>query len=136
MAVNNGTPGGIGTVGGFAAASGGTVAPGNGIGTLNVANNATFNAGSTYQVQVNAAGQSDLLMISNAATLNGGTVQVLAANGTYAPLTTYTILTALGGVTGTFAGVISNYAFLAPSLEYDPTNVFSRSFATRATSPM
>jgi outer membrane autotransporter protein len=124
VAVNGGTLGGTGTVGGIVVNGGGTVAPGNSIGTLNVANNATFNAGSTYQVEINAAGQSDLLLVSNAATLNGGTVRVLAATGTYAPSTTYTILTALGGVTGTFAGVTSNFAFLEPGLEYDPTNVF------------
>jgi len=52
-------------------------------------------------------------------------VQVLAGIGTYAPATTYTILTADGGRSGTFTeGVTSNLAFLDPSLSYDANNVY------------
>jgi len=83
----------------------------------------THNAGSTYQVEVNAAGQSDKLVVTGTATLNGGTVSVLAGSGTYNVSTTYTILTA-GSVVGTFGGVTSSLAFLIPSLTYDPTNVY------------
>jgi fibronectin-binding autotransporter adhesin len=102
----------------------GTIAPGNSIGTLNVAGNITFNAGSTYEVEVNAAGQSDRMAAAGTATINGGTVQVLAGAGNYAPATTYTILTANGGRSGTFASVTSNLAFLDPTLSYDPTSVY------------
>ena len=73
-------------------ANGGTLAPGNSIGTLTVNGNFTQNAGSTYQVEVNAAGQSDRINVGGTATINGGTVQVLAQPGTYARSTTYTIL--------------------------------------------
>ena len=51
-------------------------------------------------------------------------MQVLAENGNYARQTRYTILTANGGVTGTFAYVTSNLAFLAPTLTYDLNDVF------------
>ena len=112
---------GIGTVGNVIVA--GTIAPGNSIGTLNVGN-ITFQAGSIYQVEVNANGQSDRIVAAGTATLNGGSVQVLAGQGSYQPNTTYTILTAAGGRTGTFTGVTSNLAFLAPSLSYDPDNVY------------
>ncbi len=44
---------------------------------------------------------------------SGGTVQVLAASGAYNPRTTYAILTAAGGVSGQFAGITSNMAFLS-----------------------
>ncbi len=115
--------GGTGTVGGVVAQSGGTVAPGNSIGTLTVAGNAAFAQGSTFQVEANAAGQSDRLAVTGAATLQGGTVQVLAQNGTYNPRTRYTILSAGTGVTGTFAGVSSNLAFLTPTLRYQPAEV-------------
>ncbi|GJE37350.1 autotransporter family protein [Methylobacterium persicinum] len=115
--------GGTGTVGGLAALSGGTVAPGNSIGTLNVAGNATFLPGSVYQVEANAAGQSDRLAVSGTATLAGGTVQVLAQSGTYNPRTQYAILNATGGVSGQFSGVTSNFAFLTPTLRYQPTEV-------------
>lgn len=97
----------------------GTIAPGTSIGTLNVAD-VTFNAGSTYEVEVNAAGQSDRINASGTATINGGTVQVLTGAESYVPGTTYTILTAAGGRTGAFSGsVISNLVFLDPSLGYD-----------------
>ena len=112
---------GSGTVSNVAVA--GTIAPGNSIGTLNVGN-VTFQAGSIYQVEVNASGQSDRIVATGTATLNGGSVQVLAGQGSYQANTTYTILTAAGGRTGTFAGVTSNLAFLAPSLSYDPDNVY------------
>src|SRR5262249_52505830 len=110
---------GAGTIGGLVNA--GTVAPG---GTLSVNGPVTFQAGSTYEVEANAAGQSDKIVASGAAALAGGTVQVLAENQAYARQTRYTILTANGGVTGTFAGVTSNLAFLTPTLSYDPNDVF------------
>ncbi|WP_414474478.1 autotransporter domain-containing protein [Microvirga sp. M2] len=115
---SGGILGGNGTVGGIAAGSNGTVAPGNSIGALKVAGDVSFGAGSIYQVEVNAAGENDRIDAAGKANLTGGTVQVLAASGAYAPLTNYTILTAQGGVSGTFAGVTSNFAFLKPSLLY------------------
>jgi fibronectin-binding autotransporter adhesin len=115
---------GIGTIGGLDVASGGTVAPGNSIGTLRVAGDVTFEQGSIYQVKTNAAGQSDKITATGSATISGGTVQVLAQNGTYLRQTRYTILTASGGVSGTFAGATSNLAFLTPVLSYDPNDVF------------
>ncbi|BAU90982.1 outer membrane autotransporter barrel [Methylorubrum populi] len=114
--------GGNGTVGGVVAASGATVAPGNSIGTLNVAGNVTFAANSVYAVEANAAGQSDRIAAGGSASLNG-TVQVSAANGTYDPRTRTTILTAGGGVTGQFAGVTANLAFLTPTLIYSANAV-------------
>ncbi|WP_176936753.1 autotransporter outer membrane beta-barrel domain-containing protein [Bradyrhizobium brasilense] len=119
-----GTLGGNGTVGNLTIASGGTVAPGNSIGTLNVSGNVSFAAGSIYQVEANAAGQSDRIVATGKATLGGGSVLALAQNGTYAPQTTYTILTANSGVTGSFADVTSSLTFLNPSLTYDPSNVY------------
>jgi outer membrane autotransporter protein len=115
--------GGSGTVGGIVVASGGTVAPGNSIGTLSVTGNVAFAAGSTYQVEINAAGQGDRINATGFATLSGGTVQVLAEAGNYAAATSYTILTANGGVTGQFAGVTSNLAFLSPTLVHGSNDV-------------
>ncbi|HUO90593.1 MAG TPA: autotransporter domain-containing protein, partial [Rhizomicrobium sp.] len=131
-----GTLKGTGTVAGVSAASGGTVAPGNSIGTLNVAGPVSFAAGSFYEVEVNASGQSDLIAATGAATLSGGTVEVLAAPGAYGVSTTYTILTA-SSVTGTFANVTTNNAFFLPSLAYTPTEVdlTLQSAATLAQTP-
>ncbi len=102
----------------------GTVAPGNSIGTLNVAGNVALAAGSIYEVEVNAAGQSDKIVASGTATIAGSSVNVLAETGSYAPQTQYTILTANGGRSGTFSGVTSNFAFLDPSLSYDANNAY------------
>ena len=118
-----GTLGGTGTVGGVVAQSGAVVAPGNSIGTLNVAGNARFAAGSTFQVEANAAGQADRLAVAGTASLAGGTVQVLAAGGTYDPRTAYVVLSATGGVSGQFAAVTANLAFLTPTLRYATTEV-------------
>ncbi|MGX1785436.1 autotransporter domain-containing protein [Bosea sp. NPDC055332] len=123
VTLDGGTLGGSGTIGGMSVASGATVSPGNSIGTLTVSGNVAFASGSTYQVEVNAAGQSDRIAASGKATITGGTVQVLAQNGNYAAATNYTILTASGGVTGTFTSVSSNLAFLTPSLGYGGTSV-------------
>ena len=103
----------------------GTIAPGNSstIGTLNVNGNYTQNAGSTYQVKVGS--QSDLINITGNATINGGTVAVQAVAGVTPK--TYTIVTATGGVTGTYSGLTpttNNFAFVTPFLSYDPNNVF------------
>ncbi len=101
----------------------GTIAPGNSIGTISIAGNYTQNAGSVYQVEVNEEGQSDKLNVGGTATLNGGTVAVMAESGIFRLRTPYTILTA-GSVVGTFADVTSNLAFLTPSLSYDATHVY------------
>ena len=123
---SGGNLGGSGTIAG-SVTNNGTLAPGNSIGTLTVNGSYTQAAGSTYQVEVNAAGQSDRINVTGApgtATINGGTVQVVAASGNYGRSTTYTILNATGGVTGTYSNVTSNFAFLTPSLSYDANNVF------------
>src|SRR5215468_8025067 len=115
---------GNGTIGGLDVGSSGAVAPGNSIGTLRVAGDVSFEQGSVYQVKANAAGKSAMISATGAASIDGGTVQVLAQSGTYARQTRYTILTASGGVDGQFTDVTSNLAFLTPLLSYDPNNVF------------
>ena len=120
---SGGTIGGNGTLGGVMS-NGGTLAPGNSIGTLTVSGNLAQNGG-TYQVEANAAGQSDRINVGGTATIsNGAAVQVLAQPGNYGRSTIYTILRANGGVSGTYSGVSSNFAFLTPSLSYDANDVF------------
>ena len=124
--------GGQGRIGDLTAQSGGIVAPGvmMPFTTLNVAGNASFGPGSTFLVNVNPAGQNDKLAIGGRATLSGGTVEVLAGSGTYTPATRFTLLTAGGGVSGTFAALQTSsntsqaFAFLTPSLSYDANDVF------------
>ncbi|MDH6182858.1 autotransporter domain-containing protein [Polaromonas sp. CG_23.6] len=117
---------GTGSVGNTAVQSGATVAPGgNSIGTLNVAGNLTLAQGSVYQLNAASDGRSDQLRVSGVAALQGGNVSVLAS-GNFQPTTTYSILTANGGVSGQFAGATTDMAFLNPSLTYSPQNVTLR----------
>ncbi|MBS0541822.1 MAG: autotransporter-associated beta strand repeat-containing protein, partial [Proteobacteria bacterium] len=118
-----GNLGGTGTITGDVTTNG-TISPGNSIGTLNVTGTYTQAAGSTYSVEVNSGGQSDKINVTGNAVINGGTVSVQAASGTYARNTQYTILTASGTRTGNYSAVTSNLAFLTPSLSYDTNNVF------------
>jgi outer membrane autotransporter protein len=120
---NGGTLGGTGTVTGAVTVNG-TIAPGNSIGTLNIVGPYTQAAGSTYRVEISAAPASDLINVTGAASLLGGTVNVIAAPGTYAAGQRYTILTASGGVTGTYAALTDNMPFLEFGLFYDPNNVY------------
>lgn len=125
VTVNGGYLGGTGTVGGLVVNSGGTVAPGSSIGTLNVNGNVAFNAGSTFQVEINAAGQSDRIAATGTAALNGGTVQIVPLGAGFIANTQYTILTATGGVSGSFANLTtSGSPLVSGQLSYDVNNVY------------
>ncbi|SSC67149.1 autotransporter domain-containing protein [Ciceribacter selenitireducens] len=127
--LDGGTLGGTGTLGNVAVASGGTVAPGNSIGTISVGD-ITFASGSIYSVEVDDLGNSDLIDASGTATIDSGaTVTVGPENGTddgstYTFGTVYTILSAAGGVNGTFGTLTDSFAFLDGRLTYDADNVF------------
>jgi uncharacterized protein with beta-barrel porin domain len=133
LLVSNVTVGSGGTLGGSGAIFGnvsgsGTLAPGNSIGNLTVVGSYS-QTGGTYQVEVNAAGQGDRLEVAGTpgtATINGGTVNVVAASSSYPTSTTYTILNAAGGVSGTYSSVTLAHklAFLTPSLSYDANNAY------------
>lgn len=137
--LSGGMLGGSGTVG--AATIAGTVAPGNSIGTLNAAGDFSFASGSTYEVEVNDAGDSDRIAVAGAAVIDSGAgVHVTPENGTddgstYAPETTYTILTAAGGRTGEFSSLTDDFAFLSPTLTYDANNVYLKLSRDPVTAP-
>ncbi|WP_210302210.1 autotransporter-associated beta strand repeat-containing protein [Methylobacterium brachythecii] len=119
---------GSGRTGGLTVASGSSVSPGASagtVGTLNVAN-ILFSNQSFYQVDATALGQSDRITASGTATIQGGTVRVTAQAGLYNPTTSYTILSAAGGVTGRFSNVTSNFAYLTPFLTYDANDAYLR----------
>ena len=119
-----GSLGGSGTLGSITI-NGGSLAPGNSIGTMNVSGSVDFSGGGVYEVEVDAAGNSDLINATSMATLTNGTVLVLPEVGDYSLSTDYTILSAAGGLGGTtFNSVSSNLAFLTPTLTYDANNVF------------
>ena len=122
--LNGARLGGNGTIGTTIVASGATIAPGNSIGTLTVDGDITLAAGSIYEVEVDPTGAgSDLIAASGTAFLQGGSVVHIGADGTYDPTATYTILTAVGGIQGTFDAVSSDFAFLDATLGYDANAV-------------
>ncbi len=115
-----GTLGGTGSIDNVFV-NGGVLAPGNSIGTLNVAGSLTFSAASSYMVEISGA-SSDLTRVTGVATLGGATV-VVVPTGTVAKQ--YTILTATGGMPDTFNPVVSGVSpNLNPSLSYDANNVY------------
>lgn len=133
----DGTLKGSGTVAQATILSGGTVAPGNSIGTLTITGNYVQAAGSTYSVELGASGASDRIVVGGTATL-AGSLQIAPTSSGYSIGSHYTILTAAGGVSGTYAafdGTLSLFA--TASLGYDATTVYldvakSRSFVSAA----
>ncbi|MEO9270316.1 autotransporter outer membrane beta-barrel domain-containing protein [Serratia ureilytica] len=123
---NRGTLAGDGTVAAFRAFRGGSVAPGNGIGTLHVLHDAVFDRGSLYNVEVADNGDSDKIE-ARRAFLNGGSVNVslehnqnlLSQNEAQSLLgNKYTILTTTDGVNGRFENANPAYPFVNVTLDY------------------
>jgi autotransporter-associated beta strand protein len=118
------TPGamlsGTGTVPGVLVA-GGTLMPGQSVGTLNVRGNLVFTSAATYLININATTASQT-NVTGTATLNGATVQVVDDKD-ITKRHVYTLLTATGGVNGMFnpdvVGVKNKV-----DLFYDANNVY------------
>ena len=123
--VSGGTFTGAGTVANTTIANGGIFAPGNGTpgSFMTVTGNLAFQSGALYLVGLNPATAS-LAKVTGTATLNGGAGAAFLAGNYLAKQ--YTILTAAGGVGGTFGsfdtlGVPTGFK---TSLSYDANNVF------------
>jgi len=117
---------GTGTVGTTTVASNGVFAPGSGTpGTfMTVSGNLAFASGALYMVQLNPATAS-FASVTGTATLGGATVNAVYANGSYVAKQ-YTILTATGGVSGTFGSLVNTNlpANFKTSLSYDAHDAF------------
>lgn len=124
---SGGTLGGNGTVGATTIASGGNIAPGNSIGTLHVTGAFSANAGSTYQLEVNPnSNASDLILVNGTATIASGAKINVTANpaGTYQVGSHYTILTASGGVTGSYDTPTPISQYLGFRESQDANNIY------------
>jgi uncharacterized protein with beta-barrel porin domain len=122
---------GHGTIGGNVTNTG-SVQPGGTIGILTVAGNYTQAATGNLTIEItpNAAAGPGVgysqLSVGGSAVLAGG-LTVLPDAGTYTLGSRYTVLTAAGGRSGTFATVSYNpalAAFITPVVSYDANDVF------------
>ncbi|WP_024275450.1 autotransporter domain-containing protein [Hyphomicrobium sp. 802] len=112
---------GNGTIG--SASIFGTIAPGHSIGTLTFTGDYQQQAGSTYEVELDSTGKSDLITVDGAATL-AGSVVVKPASGQYKLGTQYTILTAQNGITGGYTSATDSMPFIDFALASDANNIY------------
>jgi subtilase-type serine protease len=131
---SQGTLAGSGTVANVTVNAGGTLAPGSleaqtalKAGTANVAGtrlavngNVVLQPGSTLAIFATPT-QSTSVAATGTATITGSNLKVVAGPGRY--VVDPTILTATGGVVGTFASVSDNLPFLRAVVSYAPTSV-------------
>ncbi len=86
--VDGGTLGGSGTIlGSVEVNAGGIHAPGNSIGTQTISGSYLLNTGGILQIEANAEGQSDKVIVGGTVNLTAAILEVIAAAGSYAPST-------------------------------------------------
>jgi outer membrane autotransporter protein len=109
---------GGGTVGGLDV--NGTLLSSKALGAAQVNGNLNMSSGSTLVFGTDAGGA--VINVSGNANLNGASLVTSASAGTHPWQNQYTVLQA-SSISGTFGSVTSNYAFLTPTLSYEPTSV-------------
>ncbi|MFL1417333.1 autotransporter domain-containing protein [Pseudomonas fildesensis] len=127
----SGILGGNGRIAALSVNSGGRVAPGNSVGTLQVAGDVNLGAGSTYAVELTPT-SSDRIVAGGKAILGGGSVTLALENSPTLLSQTeaqsligrqYSILQAAGGIQGQFGQILPNYLFLGGNLDYAANGV-------------
>lgn len=114
----------------------GTVSPGSSIGTLTVVGTFTQTADGNLDIEVNNAGQSDLIDITGNAVLDG-TVTVIPLSSNITPTTQYEFLRTTTGYGNTrFSGITSSNSRFRFKLLYQGDSVFIVALASRATLPI
>ncbi|WP_132033032.1 autotransporter domain-containing protein [Aquabacter spiritensis] len=119
---------GTGYIGGALVVNG-RVAPGNSIGAMAVNGNVAFQPGSAFIAELGASGTSDLLAVDGSVSVEGGTLALVPGTGFSPTLgARYVVLTAAGGIAGSFAldptyfGTAGSVLpFLAPDVVSDGT---------------
>ncbi|NWB89683.1 autotransporter outer membrane beta-barrel domain-containing protein [Pseudomonas agarici] len=98
----------------------GTLQTNTALGTASITRDLTMTSGSTLAYGVNANGGSAPVQVGGTAYLNGATLAL--TSDTYPGQNHYTVLQA-ASINGTFGRVTSDYAFLAPTLDYSANQV-------------
>nr|WP_249811133.1 autotransporter domain-containing protein [Bradyrhizobium sp. 149] len=116
---------GTGVIGNTTIANGATFLPGSGTSgsSMTVNGNLAFQSGAAYLVQISPTAAS-FANVSGSATLNGTVSAIYANTGNFAKR--YTILSAAGGISGTFGALASSNlpSNFTTSLSYDPTHAY------------
>lgn len=102
----------------------GTISPGNSPGTLTVNGNLLMGAGSVYRAEVQGA-VADRITVTGTASL-AGTLRLVPLGGAYSFNSPYTLLSAAGGVAGTFSPVDTTGSFgagVVASVDYTGNTV-------------
>jgi len=131
-ASKGGVVAGAGSYGAINVTDGGTVAPGSTLDTskaiaaLAVSGDFYQQAGSTYQAGL--ASSSDFIDVGGSATIDSGAQVELVRQGQASIDTRHILVTAAGGVNGTYGGLTGSLYTDSPfvdfELAYDPTNVY------------
>jgi subtilase-type serine protease len=94
------------------------------LGAARVSGNLNMGSGSTLSFGANADGSSAAVKVGGNVNLNGASLLVRGSQDfrAYPSRSRYTVLEA-GSISGQFDTVRSDYAFLIPTLNYDPTRI-------------
>ena len=141
--MSDATLAGVGQVGSTTVHNGGSIAPGNSIGTLTVAGDLGLQGGSTYQAEVQSDGARDHLAVTGAAQLDDGSmINVIKRDPKRYDLDRrYVVLTADQGLTGrftvmgdtlvsTFYDVVDHYDSNSVHLDVKQTRLFEEAAET------
>lgn len=118
---NGGMLSGNGSVGFTTIANGGVIAPGAPGSTLTVNGDFALANGATYVVRANTA-TADRITVNGNASL-AGNLDIRADAAEYDASVRYTILSTSGLVSGSFANVASDFAFVTPVVSYTSNEV-------------
>jgi outer membrane autotransporter protein len=107
--------------------NGGTLSPGNSIGTISIGGSLSFVGAGNYIVEV-APATADRTNVTGApgTAALAGTLVAVGTGGSYTIGTRYTVLNATGGISGTFGNlaISGNFGATRPHIEYDANNVY------------
>jgi len=87
----------------------GTLSPGNSIGTMTVNGDVDFAAGSTFAVELDADGDSDMLVVNGGVSIHNATLAVSLERALYEDGDSWRILSATGGISGKFSDIDTDF---------------------------
>lgn len=112
---------GSGSVGGLNVA--GTLMASPTQGAAHVTGNLNLLSGSTLSYGVEPSGAHAAIQVDGKASIDGSHLAILAGKGNWPWQSSVQVISASGGVSGQFADVKSNFAFLTPTLSYGANSV-------------